>query len=195
MDLLPTSIWGVALYVFALFPGIAFIFDHEGHRPVSKRSALRETATVVFVSAICAAVLGVVVAIVAAFWPEFRGTVGGRTGGNLTWALENRPVVTLFAIVTLVLATLLGRLMGSKWAFEKGLEKSTTRTTSSVLVLRRRRRPHHGWNDAPGATAGLPANRSSARAAPRALDTPGPRPPRTPAGTVDITWRDLRRRT
>ncbi|KZX20531.1 DUF6338 family protein [Rathayibacter tanaceti] len=139
MDLLPTSIWGVALYVFALFPGIAFIFDHEGHRPVSKRSALRETATVVFVSAICAAVLGVVVAIVAAFWPEFRGTVGGRTGGNLTWALENRPVVTLFAIVTLVLATLLGRLMGSKWAFEKGLEKSTTRTTSSVLVLRRRR--------------------------------------------------------
>lgn len=136
---MPTSIWGVALYVFALFPGIAFIFAREGHRPVSKRSAFRETATVVFVSAICAAVLGLVTAIVAALWPEFRRTVGGLLGGNLTWARENWPLAVLLAIVALVLSTLLGRLLGSKWAFERGLEKvwesEIPRDTSSWTQL------------------------------------------------------------
>ncbi|WP_246535201.1 DUF6338 family protein [Rathayibacter toxicus] len=104
-------------------PGIAFIFAREGHRAVSKKSALRETATVVFVSAICAAVLGLVTAIVAAFCPEFRNTVGDLLGGNLTWGRENWPIAIFLAVVALVLATLLGRLMGSKWAFKKGLKK------------------------------------------------------------------------
>lgn len=136
---MPTSIWGVALYVFALFPGIAFIFAREGHRPVSKQSALRETATVVFVSAICAAVLSLAVAGVAVFWPEFRATVRGLLRGDLTWALENWPTAILLATVSLILSTLLGRFMGSKWAFEKGLkriwESDIPRDTSSWTQL------------------------------------------------------------
>jgi hypothetical protein len=49
----PTNIFGVALYIFALFPGIIFTFSRERHKPSVKRTAFRETTTVLLVSAVC----------------------------------------------------------------------------------------------------------------------------------------------
>jgi Family of unknown function (DUF6338) len=51
--MVPTNIFGVALYIFALFPGIIFAFSRERHKPSVKRTAFRETTTVLLVSAIC----------------------------------------------------------------------------------------------------------------------------------------------
>ncbi|WP_217635027.1 DUF6338 family protein, partial [Plantibacter sp. MMLR14_011] len=62
---MPTSALGVAFYVFALFPGVAFIFAREGHQPAVKRSVLRETAALVFVSAVCDAIIAAAVAFVS----------------------------------------------------------------------------------------------------------------------------------
>jgi hypothetical protein len=45
----PTTVTGILLYIFSLFPGFAFQFARDGHRPVAKRSLLRETGTVVLV--------------------------------------------------------------------------------------------------------------------------------------------------
>lgn len=118
---MPTSIWGVAFYVFALFPGVAFIFAREGHRPVGKRSAVRETATVVFVSTICDATVALVVIGMSACWPPIRTTVTTMLGGDLTWAKDNFWLATVCMIAALAATTLLGLFLGSKWAYEHGL--------------------------------------------------------------------------
>lgn len=48
-----TTLTGAAIYALALFPGIAFAFAREGHQPVGRRSAVRELAGIVLVSAVC----------------------------------------------------------------------------------------------------------------------------------------------
>lgn len=48
---MPTEPMAAIVYVCLLLPGIAFIWNFEGHRPSIKRSAFRETATVVIASA------------------------------------------------------------------------------------------------------------------------------------------------
>lgn len=48
---MPTEPVAALLYVCLLLPGIAFIWNYEGHRPVIKRSAFRETAHVDIASA------------------------------------------------------------------------------------------------------------------------------------------------
>jgi hypothetical protein len=50
---MPTTAIGAVLYIFLLFPGIAFVRARERHRPILKRSVLRETASIVLVSAVC----------------------------------------------------------------------------------------------------------------------------------------------
>lgn len=49
---MPTEPLAALLYVCLLLPGIAFIWNYEGHRPVIRRSAFRETAHVVIASAV-----------------------------------------------------------------------------------------------------------------------------------------------
>lgn len=53
---MPTTLWGITLYVFTLFPGIAYVFARNGHRSTAKRSVLQETVTFVFVSFVCDAI-------------------------------------------------------------------------------------------------------------------------------------------
>jgi hypothetical protein len=48
---MPTEPIAAVIYVCLLLPGIAFIWNLEGHRPSIKRSVFRETATVVIASA------------------------------------------------------------------------------------------------------------------------------------------------
>lgn len=48
---MPTEPIAAIIYVCLLLPGIAFIWNFEGHRPSIKRSVFRETATVVIASA------------------------------------------------------------------------------------------------------------------------------------------------
>jgi len=136
---MPTDIWGVGWYVFALFPGVAFIFAREGHQPAIKRSALRETAAVVFISATCAAVLAIPVAIMAACWKEFRDTLVGLLRGDSSWIRDNLPLAIAISIIFLGLITGLGFFLGSRWAHEHGLKRlwqsDIPRDTSAWSVL------------------------------------------------------------
>lgn len=119
---MPTSIWGVAFYVFALFPGVAFVFAREGHRAVGKRSALRETATVVFVSAICDAIVALGVIVFAAFQPIVQSTISTTLSGDLSWIRQYFGLATVYSILTLGAATTLGFFLGSKWVHDHGLK-------------------------------------------------------------------------
>jgi hypothetical protein len=120
---MPTSVLGVAFYVFALFPGVAFIFAREGHQPAVKRTALRETATLVFVSAICDALVAVVVAVASIWWIDLRSRLQEVASGDLSWAQDNLTPSVFIAIGAAALATLLGYLLGSQWADEHGLSR------------------------------------------------------------------------
>ncbi|PPI47042.1 DUF6338 family protein [Rathayibacter tritici] len=141
---MPTSALGVAFYVFALFPGIAFIFAREGHQPAVKQTALRETAALVFVSAICDAIVAVLVAVASIWWGTLRTRLHELAIGDLRWAQEN-PIASIFiAVGTAALATLLGYFFGSNWADEHGLSRiwrsAIPRNTSAWTRL---------FNDAP----------------------------------------------
>lgn len=119
---MPTSMWGIALYVFALFPGLAFMFAREGHRATGKRSALRETATVVFVSTVCDAIIVMMFVLLTVFNPDLRLRVVEVLGGSLTWVRENFGLVAIVFLLALALATALGYVLGSKWVHEHGLK-------------------------------------------------------------------------
>jgi len=141
---MPTSALGVAFYVFALFPGVAFIFAREGHQPAVKRSALRETATLVFVSAICDAVVALVIAAASIWWSDLRTRLHEVVSGDLSWAQDNVAPSIFIAVGTAVIATLLGYFLGSQWADTHGLSRiwnsAIPRNTSAWARL---------FNDAP----------------------------------------------
>lgn len=120
---MPTSALGVAFYVFALFPGVAFIFAREGHQPAVKRSVLRETAALVFVSAVCDAIIAAAVALVSIWWSTLRTRLGEVLSGDLSWVQNNVPAAVFIAIGAAGLATLLGYFLGSQWADTHGLSR------------------------------------------------------------------------
>lgn len=116
---MPTSVLGVAFYVFALIPGVVFLFAREGHRPVGKRSALRETATVIFVSTICDGIVALAVIAGAVAQPELYRVVVSMLSGDMTWARENFPLAALILAAAFALATIFAWLLGSKFAHDK----------------------------------------------------------------------------
>jgi hypothetical protein len=120
---MPTSALGVAFYVFALFPGVAFIFAREGHQPAVKRTALRETAALVFVSAICDAIVAALVATASIWWTDLRTRLRELAAGDLRWVQDHLAASIFAAIGTAALATLLGYLLGSEWANKRGLNR------------------------------------------------------------------------
>lgn len=141
---MPTSALGVVFYVFALFPGVAFIFAREGHQPTVKRSALRETATLVFTSAICDAFVALVVALVSIWWVQLRDRLHEVVTGDLSWAQDNVAPSIFIAVGAAAIATLLGYFLGSQWADQHGLsfiwKSAIPRNTSAWARL---------FNDAP----------------------------------------------
>lgn len=120
---MPTTLVGITLYVFALFPGIAFVFALEGHRPSGKRSVLRETATVVFVSAVCAAIIALVAAGLALLWADFGAVLAQTLAGDLTWAKQNLSGAIVAATAALAVSTLLGFALGTKRVYDRLLHK------------------------------------------------------------------------
>lgn len=119
---MPTSLLGVALYVFALFPGIAFIFAREGHQPAVKRSALRETASLIFVSAICDAITAFLIVVVAHWWSDLDTRIGETLRGDLNWVRENLLLSLVALVIFAGVATAFGYAAGTQWAHEHGLK-------------------------------------------------------------------------
>jgi hypothetical protein len=120
---MPTTLAGIALYVFSLFPGIAFLFAREGHRPTAKRSVLRESATIVLVSTICDLLVALVLAAASLFVPEFHRVIRATLENDLTWARDNFPLALLGMAGFLAVSTALGFALGSKKVHDAGLHQ------------------------------------------------------------------------
>jgi hypothetical protein len=125
---------GVAFYVFALFPGVAFVFAREGHQPSAKRSAIRETASIVFVSVICDAVLALALVLAGALWKPLQQELLHILAGDYSWGQQNPAIAVVAVFVAIALTTLLGSFLGSEWAHDHGLwriwQSSIPRDTS-----------------------------------------------------------------
>jgi len=119
----PTTLLSVALYVFALFPGVAFGFARDGHRPAGKRSAIRETASVVFISTICNGLVAVVIAVIATRVPPVQKELEKVLLGDLSWVREHLLPSVLLLMVAIAASTALGYALGSKTAAKWGLNK------------------------------------------------------------------------
>ena len=119
---MPTTFAGIALYVFALFPGLAFTFVREGHRPTARRSALRETAAILVVSVICNAMVALAAIIVSFSVPAVESTIRELLADGSMYVIAHFQIAALWALGILTATTALGCLLGSKWIHELGLK-------------------------------------------------------------------------
>ena len=76
MLVIPTTLSGIFLFLVVLIPGFIYVSVREGHRPIRKLSAFRETAAVVSASAASYVPVVVVFAVLALTVPSFNGEVG-----------------------------------------------------------------------------------------------------------------------
>ena len=123
---MPNNAVSLALYVFALFPGVAFAFMSEGHRPIAKRSALRETAAVISVSVLCDSVVLLLLIAVSLFVPPLAKTLEFAFQKGDAFVASNVQWLFPSLLGLLTVATLLGAVLGSKRAYEAGLKKLWT---------------------------------------------------------------------
>ena len=117
-----TTLTGATLYILALFPGIAFAFAREGHRPVGRRSALRELAGIVLVSAVCDVVISLVLLGISFFVAPVAIALTNSLEGNTGYFVEHYRLLYIGGVAAVVLATLLGLWLGSAQASALGLD-------------------------------------------------------------------------
>jgi hypothetical protein len=113
---MPTTVADLAAYILLLVPGLVFVFTRERHRPTVRRSVFRETATVIFASAITVAIVVAVVAITSWFWPWLARTLRRLAGQDPTLLADHVVELFLGGCLLIVLASLLAWLFGTKWA-------------------------------------------------------------------------------
>ncbi|AZS39468.1 hypothetical protein CVS54_00776 [Microbacterium oxydans] len=115
---MPTDLAGVAFYLLLIIPGVAFSISRERHRPKVKRSAFRETATAVFVSAAIFAIFALVVAVLSMVNGSIRAEVTGflLDPGSYTRTHFDWFVITSTSALTV--AAVAGWLAGGKRAHE-----------------------------------------------------------------------------
>lgn len=111
-----TTLTGALLYVLALFPGVAYVFAREGHRPRGKQSALRELAEIVFVSAICDTVVGLIVLLLSTFISPLRVVLDHVVAGDRNYVEAHYPLLFVLGVAYIFVATLLGWWLGTSTA-------------------------------------------------------------------------------
>lgn len=109
---MPTTPIAVLLYVLMLTPGILFLLRAESHRPRTSRSAFRETALVVIVSAFCAGlVIGLFILLTFPFPQLAEGASKFIRDPSLTLAEHPRQVplwMGLFFLLTSAIGFIAG---------------------------------------------------------------------------------------
>lgn len=119
---MPTSALEAVLYVFLLFPGIAFTSARERHRPITTKSVLRETAAIVLSSAALIGVIFTAVLVAGFFVPDIARWLKdlSQDSGSL---LERDSQFFFSMMIGLLLASIaLGWLAGSKAAHQLWLK-------------------------------------------------------------------------
>jgi hypothetical protein len=104
------------MYILLLVPGLVFVFTRERHRPTVRRSAFRETATVVFASAISVAIVAASIALVSLFWPWLAGGLARLIKQEPTFIPSHLAAIFLAGCGFILLASGLAWLLGTERA-------------------------------------------------------------------------------
>jgi len=111
---MPTDLVGVGFYLLLIIPGVVFAFSRERHRPKVKRSAFRETATAILVSAGIVSVFALVLATGSAVNPAWHGQVAEFLADPSLYARGHFELFVICGFVVLAFASLLAWWLGSE---------------------------------------------------------------------------------
>lgn len=110
---MPTEPVAALLYICLLLPGIAFIRTYEGHRPIIKRSAFRETATVIIASTASFVVVFMIHYLLAFFCEPAKYTLRQFFIDPAVLFLQDSQLFMGIVLLDLMVAVLLGAFLGS----------------------------------------------------------------------------------
>jgi hypothetical protein len=121
---LPTEPIAALLYICLLLPGVAFVWSYEGHRSLVKRSAFRETASVVIASVASIVVVFLVHYVLGFLWEPAAKTLREffLDAGKLF--RDDSQLFLGVVLFDLLLAILVGLFLGSRPAdaLRRGLQ-------------------------------------------------------------------------
>lgn len=138
---MPSEPFAILAYVFMLIPGTLFLFQSEKYRPRTKKSAFKETATIVIASAACHLfVLFVFLCLVGVLgWslPALRDFTDQALTDPLSMFNDNPYAVTWLFILLLAVSSAVGLFLGLpriwNWLISAGgkakIERSETTWT------------------------------------------------------------------
>jgi hypothetical protein len=169
---IPSSLWGLVLFVVLLAPGLAYVLRHERVVPARSHTAFRESLRVVFVSVACLVATGLLATGIRAVVPERTPdlhTLILNPGGH--WR-NHHVELAWWAFAFVVFATVLGAVAADR------------RVVRSVHRLARR--PVIRW-----VTGAADTDISSASAWYRVMHifddgAPQPKPPRDSHGLIHV---------
>lgn len=113
---MPTEPVAALLYLCLLLPGIAFIWNYEGHRPSIKRSVFRETATVLIASAASLVSVFIVFYIAGFYFESFRKALQQFFIDPQAQLRADSQAFFGVVLVSMIAAVVLGAFYGSATA-------------------------------------------------------------------------------
>lgn len=111
---MPTEPIAALLYICLLLPGVAFIWSYEGHRSVMKRSAFRETASVVIASVASIVMVFLVHYLLGFGWEPAARTLRDFFLDPVKLFREDSQLFLAVVLIDLFAAILVGLFLGSR---------------------------------------------------------------------------------
>lgn len=114
---MPSTPLAVLLYVFLLAPGFLFLVRADTHRARTTRSAFRESALVVIVSAICAALFLVIFLALSMAIPGLAGPLAEFARDPDKAFSQDPQLVTVWILISFAFTSVCGYLAGGKHSY------------------------------------------------------------------------------
>ncbi|MEO3935045.1 DUF6338 family protein [Micrococcaceae bacterium Sec7.4] len=111
---MPTEPLAALIYICLLLPGVAFIWSYEGHRSLMKRSAFRETASVVIASVASIMVVFLVHYVLGILWEPAARTLREFFLDPAKLFRDDSQLFLGVVFLDLLAAILLGLFLGSR---------------------------------------------------------------------------------
>ena len=108
--MIPSTLFGLALFLVLLAPGLAYMLRHERVVPAQQYCAFRETLRVVFVSVVCLTITGLIAAGLRWLVPSETPDIGRLVEDPVDSVREHYVQYTWWVLALIVFATLLGAL-------------------------------------------------------------------------------------
>ena len=113
---MPTEPIAALIYICLLLPGVAFVWSYEGHRSLVKRSAFRETATVIIASVTATVIVFLVHYLLGFFWEPAASSLRGFFLDPGKLFRDDSQLFLGLVLLDLLAAILIGLFLGSRLA-------------------------------------------------------------------------------